>query len=60
MTYDEQGSLRERLKELALVTEKEMTAAAIILLTDRLVGMLDGILARLRAIEDSLENIGVS
>jgi hypothetical protein len=57
MTAEEQRTLHERLGELVAIADGgPTTAAAILLLTDRLVGVLDGILSALRAIEDKLNN----
>jgi hypothetical protein len=53
MSPEEKDGLRARVEDITLATG-EPTAAAIILLADRLVGVLDAILARLRGIEDKL------
>ena len=60
MTLDEQQSIYDRVEELTRMAHGEATAAALLLLGDRVVGVLDGILSRLRAIADHLESIDES
>ena len=59
MSPEEQKSLHERTNELLSIAGDDVTAAAILLLADRLVGVLDGVLSRLRTIEQILDNGGV-
>lgn len=58
MTEEDERALRLRLRDLVSIAGEATTAATILLLTDRLVGVLDGILSRLRSIEENLENTG--
>jgi hypothetical protein len=56
MTPEDQQKIRKRVSELwAPNDDKAATAGAILDLGDRIVGMLDGILRALRAIEDKLQ-----
>ena len=57
MTPEDRQKLRDRVFELAVPTQGEAVAGALLLLGDRLVGSLDGILSALRAIEEHLGNI---
>ena len=71
MTPEEQQDIRARTRELvelalraaaashppSVCTGEAATIAVVLLLTDRLVGVLDGILSVLRRIEEHLGNI---
>jgi hypothetical protein len=57
MNPEERKQMRDRLAELSVATQGEATAGAIVLLGDRIVGVLDGILSALRAIEDKLDAV---
>ena len=54
MNPEERQEMRDRVAELLAATQGNAVAGAIVLLSDRLVGVLDGILSRLRTIEDKL------
>jgi hypothetical protein len=47
----------DSMRELIEASDGDVTAAAVIMLGDRLIGSLDGILSALRAIEEHLGNI---
>ena len=57
MSPEEQWTLNQRVTELQQAAAGEATAAAILILGDRLVGVLDAILGRLRTIEERLGGI---
>jgi hypothetical protein len=57
MTPEDRENLHKRIAELTDYTDNEAVIGSIMLLTDRLIGMLDGILNVLRAIEEHLANI---
>ena len=57
MNPEDRQELRDRIFELAVPAQGEAVAGAILLLGDRLIGSLDGILSALRAIEDKLDDI---
>lgn len=58
MNQEDQQDIRKRTIELIALTSPEGAgAAAILLLADRTVGVLEGILGALRAIEDKLGDI---
>jgi hypothetical protein len=56
MSPEDRIMIRNRVEELEALSN-EATTAAILLLADRLVGSLDGVLSVLRTIEERLGNI---
>lgn len=64
MEREDAESLLRRTKEIVGLAGGDVNsavmAASLLLLGDRLVGVLDPILARLRGIEDSLDDMGRS
>ena len=57
MTPETREVFNDSMRELIEASDGDVTAAAIIILGDRLVGVLDGILSVLRTIEEHLGNI---